>query len=99
MNRRTVACLAIDTLDTLGLRGQFARMASHTARFQKLTKRRFVGRFREGFVLVPEGANDSLRIGIPKPSISVRVGIVLEPYFARLVPKERGANGVSVAVG
>ena len=52
--------------------------------------------------MVPEGANDSLRngigIGIQKPSISVRMGIVLEPYFARLVPKERGANGVSVAV-
>ena len=90
MDRITVACLAIDTLNSLGFWSQFARMASHTARFQKLTKRRFVGRFREGFVMVPEGANDSLRngigIGIQKPGISVRMGIVLEPNFARLVP-------------
>lgn len=86
MDRRTVACLAIDTLDTLGLWGQFARMASHTARFQKLTKRWVCGRFREGFVMVPEGMDDSLGIGIQKPGISVRMGIVLEPNFARLVP-------------
>jgi hypothetical protein len=86
MDRRTVAGLAIDTLDTLGLWGQFARMASHTALFQKLKIRWGFGRFREGFVMVPEGLDDSLRIGIQKPGISVRMGIVLEPNFARLVP-------------
>ena len=86
MDRRTVAGLAIDTLDTLGLRGQFARMASHTAHVQKLKILGGFGRFREGFVVVPEGLDHSLRIGIQKRSISVRVGIVLEPNFARLVP-------------
>ncbi len=86
MDRRAVAGLAIDTLDTLGLRGQFARMASHTSRFQKLKILGGFGRFREGFVMVPEGMDDSLRIGIQKSGISVRMGIVLEPNFARLVP-------------
>ena len=86
MDRRTVAGLAIDTLDTLGLWGQFARMASHTARFQKLNIRGVSGRFGKGFAMVPEGLDDSQRIGIQKPSISVRMGIVLEPNFARLVP-------------
>ncbi len=86
MDRRAVAGLAIDTLDTLGFRGQFTRMASHTSRFQKLKIRGGFGRFREGFVVVPEGLDDSLRIGVQKPSISVRMGIVLEPNFARLVP-------------
>ncbi len=86
MDRRTVAGLAIDTLDTLGLWGQFARMASHTARFQKLKIRWVLGRFGDGFAMVPEGLDDSHRIGIQKPSISVRMGIVLEPNFARLVP-------------
>jgi hypothetical protein len=99
MDRRTVAGLAIDTLDTLGLRGQFTRMASHTALFQKLKILWVFSRFWEGFTMVPEGLDDSQRIGIQKPGISVRMGIVLEPNFARLVPKERILNGVSVAVG
>lgn len=86
MDRRAVAGLAIDTLDTLGLWGQFARMASHTASLQKIKIRGGCGRFREGFVMVPEGMDDSLGIGIQKPGISVRMGIVLEPNFARLVP-------------
>ena len=47
MDRRTVAGLAIDALDTLGLWGQFARMASHTARFQKLKIRWGLGCFGE----------------------------------------------------
>ena len=64
MDRRTVACLAIDTLNSLGFWGKFARMARHATGFQKLKIGWVLGRVGEGFVTVPEGLDDSLRIGI-----------------------------------